>query len=312
MLNVIFYSEPKTRTVSRTSYNRNGAIITVEVKQVYHSPKSFSCQTMTNADGLFYQDKDIKFFDSSMISLSSANQMFEGTQIEYFYHDNEKADFSSVTNAERMFAECRPMETVKGKFTSLKNATEMFYNCPSVTTWDCEWSDCIRLGSGMFYNCGGLTEFTGELSELEQGAWMFAETSISEFTSNLGSLRNGEYMFNNCQELRVIRTDLSKLKNGRCMFQGCTISDFQCPLASLQNGEGMFFSCILSPQSVMYILDSIPTHRSGTHELYLGIQCANDSYSKDTFAEEAGYSDWQTMQEYISDKGWTITWEFNN
>ena len=173
---------------------------------------------MTNADGLFFEDKDINFFDGSMISLSSANQMFEGTYIEYFYHDNEKADFSSVTTAERMFAECRPLETVKGKFTSLKNAKEMFYNCPSVTTWDCEWSDCIRIGSGMFYNCGGLTEFTGELSELEQGDWMFAGTSISEFTGNLGSLINGENMFSNCYELSVFRTDLSRLKNGYCMF----------------------------------------------------------------------------------------------
>ena len=43
MLNVIFYSEPKTRTVSRTSYDRNGTIVTVEVKEVYHSPKSYSC-----------------------------------------------------------------------------------------------------------------------------------------------------------------------------------------------------------------------------------------------------------------------------
>lgn len=312
MLNVIFYSEPKTRTVSRTSYDRNGTIVTVEVKEVYHSPKSYSCQTMTCGEGLFFEDKDITFFNGSMKSLTNANSMFEGTFIEYFSHDDEQADFSSVTTAERMFAECRPLETVKGKFTSLKNAKEMFYNCPSVTTWECEWSDCIRVGSGMFYNCEGLTEFTGELSELEQGDWMFAQTGLTTFSGDLGSLRNGENMFLNCYELTSIISDLSRLKNGNSMFQGCELTTFQCPLTSLESAEYMFDSCRLTPQSVMFILDSIPTHISGEHKIGIGIACANTEDAKNVFAEQAGYNDWQTMTNYVTDKGWTVTWQFNN
>ena len=106
---------------------------------------------MTSANGLFFCDNDITFFDGSMISLTNANQMFEGTKIETVSHLEGRADFSSVTLAERMFAECLSLTSVKAKFTSLKDAKEMFYNCSALTEIDCEWTDNLRITSGMFY-----------------------------------------------------------------------------------------------------------------------------------------------------------------
>ena len=270
---------------------------------------------MTCGEGLFFEDKDISFFNGSMRSLTNANSMFEGTFIEYFSHDDDKADFSSVTTAERMFSNCASLTSVKGKFSSLKNAKEMFMNCPNISTIECEFSDCLRVASGMFYNCGGncggLTDFSCELSELEEGDLMFAYSGLANFAGSLGSLKNGESMFYETN-LTDFVSDLSSLKNGDSMFNLTNLTNFQAPLTKLESADNMFTTCRLTPQSVMFVLDSIPTHMSGEHKLGIGIACADTEDAKNVFAEQAGYNDWQTMTDYVTDKGWTVTWQFNN
>lgn len=310
MLNVIFYSEPKTRTVSRTTYNINGGIETVEVKEVYHSPISYSCQTMTSANGLFFCDNDITFFDGSMISLTNANQMFEGTKIETVSHLEGRADFSSVTLAERMFAECLSLTSVKAKFTSLKDAKDMFYNCSALTEIDCEWTDNLSVTSGMFYNCTGLTQFNADLSKVYDASSMFAYTSLASFSGSLCSLTNGENMFYGCSNFTSFIGDLSSLRNADSMFVDTQLAEFQAPLTSLQSGNNMFSGCRLTPQSVMAIVDSLPSYSNGEHNITIGINCSDNQSEKDYFAAQAEYDDWETLNSVLVSKGWTVTWGY--
>ena len=96
---------------------------------------------------------------------------------------------------------------------------------------------------------------------------MFSSSNLTTFTSDLSSLINGYNMFSNCEKLTTFTSDLS----------------------SLTDGSNMFRSCKLTPQSVMYIVDSI----------------------KDINAEKKLYQDGiipyvtKTNDEYSSTKGFT-------
>ena len=73
----------------------------------------------------------------------------------------------------------------------------------------------------------------------------------------------------------------------------------------------MFNSCKLTPQSVMYIVESIKDHGSGNKGITLGINCEDTTQAKEAFAKEAGYNTWQAMHDILVIKGWTPTWQYN-
>jgi hypothetical protein len=75
---------------------------------------------------------------------------------------------------------------------------------------------------------------------------------------NLSSLTNGDGMFYYCTNLTTFTSDLSSLTNGADMFTSCNkLTTFTSDLSSLTYGGRMFNKCKLTPQSVMYIVDSI-------------------------------------------------------
>ena len=83
-------------------------------------------------------------------------------------------------------------------------------------------------------------------------------TALTSFTSDLSSLTNGINMFSWCNKLTTFTFDLSSLENGAFMFRICTkLTTFTSDLSSLINGYEMFVRTKLTPQSVMYIVDSI-------------------------------------------------------
>lgn len=67
---------------------------------------------------------------------------------------------------------------------------------------------------------------------------------LSEFNSDLSSLRNGNAMFPYCSNLTSFNVDLPSLTDGICMFYGCTnLTSFSSDLPSLTNGDNMFIGC---------------------------------------------------------------------
>jgi hypothetical protein len=111
----------------------------------------------------------------------------------------------------------------------------------------------------MFRNCKNLTTFSDDLSSLEYGSYMFQGcTNLTTFSNDLSSLVNGEFMFYGCTNLTTFSNDMSSLVNGYSMFSGCTnLTTFSSDLSSLTHGNYMFHQTKLTPQSVMYILESI-------------------------------------------------------
>jgi hypothetical protein len=83
-------------------------------------------------------------------------------------------------------------------------------------------------------------------------------SSLTTFTSDLSSLTDGYEMFQNCSNLTTFTSDLSPLITGSYMFEACSnLTIFTSDLSSLTDGNGMFNGAKLSPQSVMYVVESI-------------------------------------------------------
>lgn len=140
---------------------------------------------------------------------------------------------------------------------------------------------------------------------------MFQQCAFKTFIIDLPSLTNGDAMFINCRSLQE--------------FRGC--------LPALRDARNMFHGCKLSPLSVMHIIEGIKDVRSETlaengesalssseGTITIGINVTliegDDEGNKtilDTFAQEAGYKDFNTMNDrFTVDKGWTVTWQSQN
>lgn len=140
---------------------------------------------------------------------------------------------------------------------------------------------------------------------------MFQQCAFETFIIDLPSLTNGDAMFINCRSLQE--------------FRGC--------LPSLRNGTNMFHGCKLSPLSVMHIIEGIKDVSSeilaengesslssdeGTITIGINVTLTEgdgegNKAILDTFAQEAGYKDFNTMNDRLTvGKGWTVTWQSQN
>ena len=90
-----------------------------------------------------------------------------------------------------------------------------------------------------------LSEFESDLSSLRDGSTMFAFClNLTSFNSNLSNLTVGTSMFNSCLSLTSFEGDLPSLTNGYDMFTSCTnITEFSSDLSSLTIGDSMFRDC---------------------------------------------------------------------
>lgn len=106
----------------------------------------------------------------------------------------------------------------------------------------------------------------------------------------------------NCQP-KWARGDWSGVENGMWMFgavAGKVLSNVEMVFPKLQIGNEMFGNAILNKESVLRILDSIPSYTSGMHILTIGIHVDHE------FDEEivAAIADAEA-------KGWTIAEQWN-
>ena len=90
-----------------------------------------------------------------------------------------------------------------------------------------------------------LSDFNSDLSSLrERPSMFFGCANLTSFTSSLPNLTNGNNMFSNCQKLTSFSSDLSSLTHGITMFNGChNLDSFNVNLSSLTDGNDMFSNC---------------------------------------------------------------------
>jgi hypothetical protein len=126
---------------------------------------------------------------------------------------------------------------------------------------------------------------------------------------NLSKLTNGKYMFFN-SALTSFSSDLSSLTDGNHMFENCTkLTSFSSALPSLIDGGSMFTKCKLDALSVKNIIDTINT--SSRELLTIGMGCNNTTADKDLFAQEVGYANMTSLLAALQAKGWTVIAQYN-
>ena len=240
------------------NYAWNTSITKIEDNKAYIGDTLFAniqTENIKNDNGMFYNCNALTTFTSDLSSLNRGHSMFRGcSNLTTFNCD----DLSSLTNGTRMFDNCSNLTSFTSDLSSLTYGNCMFSYCSNLTSFTSDLSS-LTYGGAMFQYCSNLTSFTYDLSSLTYGGGMFDNcTNLTSFTYDLSSLTYGGGMFQYCSNLTTFTSDLSSLTNGFDMFRNCTnLTSFTSDLSSLTYGDGMFYKTKLTPQSVMYIVDSI-------------------------------------------------------
>ena len=298
----------------------------------YTSISSFTSDlsSLTNGEDMFscHGTGKIEYFESNLSSLTNGNRMFTDcsklttfkcgdlsslTDGVYMFQNCTNlttftSNLSSLTNGTYMFYGCSNLTTFAGDLSSLTDGTYMFRNCSNLTTFTSDLSSLTN-GANMFNYCSNLTNFTSDLSSLTSGYYMFYHCSnLTNFTSDLSSLTNGLYMFSDCTNLTTFTSDLSSLTNGTNMFADCTsLTTFTSVLSSLTSGYYMFYKTNLSPQSVMFIADSIKDI-DAEKKLYQNGTIPYVTLSNDVYSSTKGFmSDGKYVYTYNNPKPYTTT-----
>ena len=221
------YSEITTNSSGKfTGVVEDSVVANIQTERIKNSYHIFGGDTMTQCP--------LVSFIGDLSSLVDGSYMFNNTLLESFYGDSSGSpvNLSSLTNGFYMFCDCTKLTSFNSDLRSLTN------------------------GDTMFKGCENLTSFNSDLRSLTNGDTMFDSTSLTSFSSDLSNLVNGDGMFISAA-LTSFNSDLSSLTNGDTMFRGTPLTSFSGDLSSLTDGSSMFYNCKLTPQSVMYIVESI-------------------------------------------------------
>ena len=122
-------------------------------------------------------------------------------------------------------------------------------------------------------------------------------------------LWKGDTMFYNCKSLTSFGGSLQSLTSGWNMFCGCsTLTDINITsLSSLNDGTAMFGGCALSYQSLLNILNVLPTVET---ERYIDITISDsavaDLITDERFADAVEIPAWGNSPYTFNHKGWQI------
>lgn len=291
----------------------------------------YQFDSLENAFSMYKNCPNLGIVDITYPSLIDADMMFAYSSVT-----NITIKAPKLFNGEQMFYICPSLSSATCHFDSLDNGDEMFYDCDSLDNVYLRAPKMVS-AKNMFTGSAMFRLFEGDLRGLKDGTEMFKSTSISVFLpTNLDSLEIGNSMFfgNNFTNWKIdmpklvsgvamfagsiipsmetgltdFTADLSKLENGYQMFTTCNyLTNFNCALPSLKNGYEMFKGCKLSPQSIMYIVESLPTYTNTTATIDLGINAT--SATVDEFAQETGfYSSFNEITQRLRSKGWNPIW----
>lgn len=309
-----------------------------------------SLGALEHGESLFETCSKLDTFNADLGSLINGKKMFKGTLITTFenklpylldgnsmFESTPIIDFSvsmpKLKTGDKMFKGCESLTSYESSnHAALTSAVEMFKDTISLSSIQFSAPN-LKYADSMFEN-SGITTFSGDLTELSMGNFMFSNSSIDTFiVSNLDNLVGADSMFTNTSishwnidlpllesGYRMFKTDtketgikefsgaLSSLRNGAEMFSGSGLQKFTSNLPKLSVAYDMFSGCSLDAESLMYILESI----SSTTDITIGINCEDNDEARDIFAAASGvYHNWADIEKCSTSKNLYITWEFN-
>ena len=210
--------------------------------------KAYS-EITTDSEGNFSGvDEDSILANIQTKMIKDGSYMFRDAPLTSF-----SGDLSSLVEGALMFYNT-PLTSFSGDLSNLIDGYYMF-NYTSLKSFSGDLGSLVN-STGMFSTSASLTSFSGNLSSLTNGSSMFSETPLTSFSGDLSSLVRGSEMFYNTY-LTSFSGDLNNLVYGDSMFSYTPLKLFISDLSNLVSGANMFRSCKLTPQSVMYILESI-------------------------------------------------------
>ena len=122
-------------------------------------------------------------------------------------------------------------------------------------------------------------------------------------------LWKGDTMFYNCKSLTSFSGSLQSLTSGWNMFCGCsTLTDVNITsLSSLNDGTAMFGGCALSYQSLLNILNVLPTVTTERYiEITISDSAVEDLITDERFADAIEIPAWGNSPYTFNHKGWQI------
>lgn len=180
-----------------------------------------------------------------------------------------------------------------------------------------KYAKCVTIADMFAVNSQYVADLTAKdewiypLSSFKSGncifGWAYGDypngrpTPIKVFNADMPIATNIAGMFMRCLNLEAIKGQFTKVTHTAEMCWGCQkLSVVEAEFPALYWAGSMFSQCQLNKESILRVLNSIPSYTSGTHPLTIGI-----------------HTDLQTDEEVTTAianaeaKGWTLTVQWN-
>ena len=265
---------------------------------------------LDDGECMFMGCTSLKTVKADLHSLTDGTSMFQNcSNLSTFY-----GDLSSLTNGGAMFYDCTALISFDVSLKNLKIGNIMFDGCTSLETFDSDlssmedkyvWEDASSTDNiKMFKRCTALKTFKADLSSITRGyesdaadKGMFRDfSSLETFSGKLSSLINGQYMFSGCTSLTSFTSDLGSLTNGNRMFYGCKLN-----AKSVKNILDTLPTITSSTNKTITIAIDVKSS---------AVDGKTTQEQLTEFAIAAGCTSWTQLKRAFADKKWTVTWQY--
>ena len=287
--------------------------------------------------GMFNECYNLSKVNANLGNLIDGQEMFMSSALSSF-----TGDLSSLICGYEMFDaynyEIEDSVFAMFNTTNLDNlqfADYMFaFSLLTEFTYDLK---SLRRADSMFYLNNALKKFCSDTSKLVEAPFMFCDCpQLSDFIGDLSSLAIGQLMFSNCrlnaksvmyiaETIRDLIGELEQYTSGKKEYislseknpekfsQGFCSEDINDYAYAMQNPMWGRYRSIEAIEPALY---RVEWSRIGM--ITIGIDVAEDEIDgrsheqqKLEFANAAGYSSWEDLNNTFLNKGWEVEWQFN-
>lgn len=276
---------------------RNGREIKLKVKEI-------GCHGPIRVDGIT-EDRESYTNESSLKEAAEKGELINNTiyiindngdEKKYIYYNNELVPIGLAESPVDGLQLGKSFDTLQELTTALGNGSLKSKTIYTVTDKGTIEQYIIE-NDKLIQIAGNLNEIVSGNEENESEKSLVEEDKDGIIDYNLTELVNGNFRYKNHSNLREVYCDMPNLKSGRQMFWGCPLESFAGNLSALDDGLDMFGkNCILDYESIVNIIDSLPSYDSGTHEISIGY---NSSISETNIT---------MLQQELKAKGWVVHW----
>ena len=277
--------------------------------------------TATNISYQFIHSHDWQVPDFHFNKATNCNRCFEDTKNVTF---GDNVSFDAIKTADYMFTKSSGLNFSSAcldfilKSQTITSAVGMFYACSGINFPETLVIDMPNLtnASGIITNVTSSNvkkaiiklPSVNNISTSVEGVGrngLYYDNTTERIYCELPILQDGIYCFSRNTRLQEVEGDFHSLTNGTQFCRGCTsLYSFKANLPKLSNGTDMFNNCVLNEESVLRILNTIPSYSDGSHSLHMGRK-VNFATSNE-IATILGTNVPIVAGNY-SYKGWTIT-----